>query len=142
MTEQFQLHSRLAADCIPVGRLPLCQLLLLNDSRYPWFVLVPRREGLVEVFDLSEADQQQLCLESVHLSRCMKHAFHADKMNIGSLGNLVPQLHIHCIARFRSDPAWPGPVWGHSEPEHYDKPRISERLAMASDWFGDDLEVI
>jgi len=142
MTEQFQLHSRLAADCIPVGRLPLSQLLLLNDSRYPWFLLVPRRAGLVEVFDLSEADQQQLCRESAHLSRCMKQGFHADKMNIGVLGNLVPQLHVHCIARFSSDPAWPGPVWGHSEPEQYDKPRISERLAMASDWFGDDLEMI
>jgi diadenosine tetraphosphate (Ap4A) HIT family hydrolase len=142
MTEPFQLHSRLAADCITVGRLPLSLLLLLNDARYPWFLLVPQRAGMTEVFDLPDAEQQQLCHESVHLSRCMKQAFHADKMNVGVLGNLVPQLHVHHVARFSSDPAWPGPVWGHSEPEYYDKPRISERLAMASDWFGDELEMI
>lgn len=111
MTEPFQLHTRLAADCIPVGRLPLSLLLLLNDSRYPWFVLVPQRAGLTEMFDLDSAGQQQLCHESARLSRCMKQAFHADKMNIGILGNLVPQLHVHHIARFSSDPAWPGPVW-------------------------------
>ena len=105
-------------------------------------VLVPRRPGISEVFALSIADQQQLWQESAQLSRCMKQAFHADKINIGALGNLVPQLHVHHVARFQSDPAWPGPVWGHSEPEACDKPRISERIAMASEWFGNELELI
>lgn len=142
MSEQFKLHVRLAADCIKVGRLPLSLLLLLNDARYPWFVLVPQREGISELFQLSEGDQQQLCRESAQLSLHMKQAFHADKMNVAALGNLVPQLHLHHIARFRSDPAWPGPVWGHSQPEPCDKQRISERVAMACDWFGSELEAI
>lgn len=141
MDNEFQLNARLAADCIKIGRLPLSLLLLLNDARYPWFVLVPQRTGISEIFELSVADQQQLCRESVQLSQHMKQAFHADKMNTGALGNLVSQLHIHHIARFSSDPAWPGPVWGHSEPEAYDKLRISERIAMASDWFGSELEL-
>lgn len=142
MSEEFQLHPRLAADCIKIGRLPLSLLLLLDDARYPWFVLVPQRAGMTEVFELPAAEQQQLWHESAQLSQHMKQAFHADKMNIGSLGNLVPQLHVHHIARFTSDPAWPGPVWGHSEPEPYQKLRISERIAMASDWFGNQMELI
>lgn len=142
MTKHFQLHSRLAADCIPVGHLPLSLLLLLNDAQYPWFVLVPRRPAITEIFDLPDDEQLQLCRESAHLARAMKQAFHADKMNIGLLGNLVPQLHLHHIARFRTDPAWPGPVWGHSAPKTYDERRIGERLAMAGDWFGDDLKMI
>ena len=141
MTDRFELHTRLAADCIRVGRLPLSMLLLLNDLRYPWFVLVPRRAGITEIFQLSEADQHQLWRESAKLARNLKQSFHADKINIGALGNLVPQLHIHHIARFSSDPAWPGPVWGHSEPVPYEKHSITERIGMASDWFGDELEV-
>jgi diadenosine tetraphosphate (Ap4A) HIT family hydrolase len=141
MSETFMLHAQLAADCIRIGRLPLSLLLLLNDARYPWFVLVPQRTGISEIFELDEADQLQLCHESAQLSRFMKQAFHADKLNIGALGNLVPQLHLHHIARFRTDPAWPGPVWGHSEPEPYAKHAISERVAMACDAFGRQLEV-
>jgi diadenosine tetraphosphate (Ap4A) HIT family hydrolase len=141
MPETFQLHPQLAADCIRIGRLPLSLLLLLNDARYPWFVLVPQRTGISEIFELTEDDQRQLWHESAELSRFMKQAFHADKLNIGALGNLVPQLHLHHIARFRTDPAWPGPVWGHSEPEAYEKHAISERVAMACDAFGAWLEV-
>ena len=142
MTEPFKLHARLAADCIPVGRLPLCLLLLLNDARYPWYVLVPQRAGVTEPFELQADEQQQLWYESMRLSQAMKRAFNADKMNMGMLGNLVPQLHVHHIARYKADPAWPGPVWGHSDPRPYEKPLISSRVAMASDWFGDELEKI
>ncbi len=142
MTAGFELHSRLAADCIRVGRLPLSLLLLLNDARYPWFILVPQRSGIGEIFQLPESDQCQLWRESANLSRNLMQSFHADKINIGALGNLVPQLHVHHIARFTSDPAWPGPVWGHSAPVPYEKHAISERVGMACDWFGDELEVL
>jgi len=142
MTTGFELHTRLAADCIRVGRLPLNLLLLMNDARYPWFILVPQRSGVTEVFQLSESDQSQLWRESACLARNLMQSFHADKINIGALGNMVPQLHIHHIARFTSDPAWPGPVWGHSEPLPYEKHSISERVGMACDWFGDELEVL
>jgi len=141
MSEGFQLHPRLTADCILIGSLPLSQLLLLDDARYPWFVLVPRRVGVSEIFELDADDQRRLWEESARLSRFMKQAFHADKLNIGVLGNLVPQLHMHHIARFRSDPAWPGPVWGHSDAQPYAKHAISERVAMACDALGDMLEV-
>ena len=140
MNESFRLHPRLAADCILIGRLPLSQLLLLNDARYPWFLLVPRRTGMSEIFELDEDDQRQLWQESARLSRFMVQAFHADKLNIGVLGNLVPQLHMHHIARYHSDPAWPGPVWGHSEAQPYTKPEISERVTMACDAMGALLE--
>jgi len=141
MTEKFKLDPRLAADCIRVGRLPLSELLLLNDARYPWFVLVPQRSDVTEVFHLPAADQQQMWRESALLAEHLMKSFHADKINIGALGNLVPQLHIHHIARFRSDPAWPGPVWGHSDPLPYEKHSITERVSMACSWFGDELEV-
>lgn len=142
MSEAFELDARLAADCIRVGRLSLSILLLLNDARYPWYVLVPQRHGINEVFQLPEADQQQLWRESAKLAEHLVQSFHADKINIGALGNLVPQLHIHHIARFRSDPAWPGPVWGHSKAVPYEKHGITERVGMACDWFGDELSVL
>ena len=141
MSESFQLHPQLAADAIRIGHLPLSMLLLLNDARYPWFILVPRRVGITEVFELEPDDQRQLWQESARLSRFIKQAFHADKLNIAALGNLVPQLHLHHIARYRSDPAWPGPVWGHSAAQPYEKHTISERVAMACDAFGTDLKV-
>lgn len=141
MSELFELHPRLAAGCILVGRLPLSLLLLLNDARYPWFILVPRRRDISEVFQLSGPDQKQLWQESALLARNLMHSFHADKINIGALGNLVPQLHVHHIARFTTDPAWPGPVWGHSAAQPYQKHGIAERVGMACDWFGQDLRV-
>lgn len=141
MNGHFELHPRLAADTILVGRLPLSLLLLFNDARYPWFILVPRRTDITEIYQLPDADQQQLWRESALLARSLMQSFHADKMNIGVLGNLVPQLHLHHIARFSSDPAWPGPVWGHSDPVPYEKHGITERVGMAGDWFGDQLKV-
>lgn len=108
----FTLHPRLAQDCIVVGRMPLCLLLLMNDSHYPWFILVPQRQPLTEIHHLPEAEQQQLMRESSALAQAMETLFSPDKLNVAALGNIVPQLHIHHIARFQQDDAWPGPVWG------------------------------
>ncbi len=108
----FQLDERLAADTIALGDLPLCRVLLMNDSNYPWVILVPRREGIREIYELSAADQQQLLSESSQLASVMARLFQADKMNVAALGNMVPQLHIHHIARSVNDAAWPKPVWG------------------------------
>ena len=101
----FNLHPTLAADCFTVGELELCTLLMLNDQRYPWFILVPRRDDISEVFQLSGTDQQQLWRESAQLSEALNRSFSADKINLGALGNIVPQLHVHHIARFKSDTA-------------------------------------
>ncbi len=102
---------------------------------------MPRREAITEIYQLPESDQQQLWRESAILARSLMQSFHADKINIGALGNMVPQLHVHHIARFSSDPAWPGPVWGHSDPVPYEKHGITERVGMACDWFGSQLQV-
>ena len=109
----FQLDSRLDADTIPVGDLALSSVLLLNDARFPWFVLVPRVEGVSEITDLSEEQSAQLMQEIRIATRVMLELSKPDKVNVGALGNIVTQLHVHVIGRFRSDPAWPGPVWGH-----------------------------
>ena len=108
----FELHPRLAADCIELGDLPLCKVLLMNDANYPWLVLVPRRAEVREIYQLSPVDQQQLMAESSMISKRMQAHFAAHKMNLAALGNLVPQLHIHVIARYTHDLAWPTPVFG------------------------------
>lgn len=108
----FRLHPQLEQDCEQLGRFALCRLLLMRDANYPWCILVPEREGVGEIYQLSEEDQLQLARESVLLARTMATLFAADKMNVAALGNVVPQLHIHHIARRRDDPAWPAPVWG------------------------------
>jgi len=126
----FILHPRLAADCIEVGELELSRLLLLNDSRYHWCVLVPRRLDLTEIYQLSDAEQIQLTRESSTLSRFLAETYSADKMNMGALGNLVPQLHIHHIVRYRDDPAWPGPVWGVGEAQRYAEEDLAEAVKI------------
>ena len=108
----FILHQRLDEDCHIIGDLPLCRLLLMNDSNYPWLILVPRRNNLREIYQLEEMDRQQLLAESCELSEVIMHQFKGHKLNVAALGNMVPQLHIHHIVRFEHDPAWPGPVWG------------------------------
>lgn len=108
----FQLHPRLAQDTLRVGNFPLCQLLLMNDASYPWFILVPRRAAIREIFELDYHDQQQLLKESSQLSQVLNKLYQADKLNIAALGNMVPQLHIHHIVRYQTDQAWPNPVWG------------------------------
>ncbi len=112
MTSPFQLDSRLEADTIPIGDLALSSVLLLNDARFPWFVLVPRIAGVSELTDLSDEQAAQLMQEIRIATRVMMTLSKPDKVNVGALGNIVTQLHVHVIGRFRSDPAWPGPVWG------------------------------
>ncbi|PPE74953.1 diadenosine tetraphosphate hydrolase [Solimonas fluminis] len=122
----FTLHPRLNADCIVAGDWPLSRLLLMNDSRYPWYILVPRRNDVREIHELDAADQTQLFRESMILSRALAQAYKGDKLNIAALGNVVPQLHMHHIVRFTTDAAWPSPVWG----KHPAKP-YSEGEALA-----------
>ena len=110
--DAFTLEPRLAADTLHVGDLPLSSVLLMDDSRFPWFILVPRRGGLVEITDLEEPDAQQLMKELRIAVAVMGDLAKPDKVNVGALGNVVAQLHVHVVGRFRSDPAWPGPVWG------------------------------
>ncbi|WP_300273438.1 HIT family protein [Halomonas sp.] len=118
--DHFEPDARLVEDSYPVTELPLCQLRLMNDTRFPWLVLIPRRHDVSEVFELDEADQQQLWREAGRLGRAFKTLMEADKLNVASLGNLVPQLHLHLVLRREGDAAWPGPVWGQGEAEHYD----------------------
>lgn len=108
----FTLHERLANDCIAVGDLPLCRALLMDDSRFPWAILVPRRAGASEIHDLTAADRALLIEEIALVSRVLKKVAGAEKMNVGALGNIVPQLHVHVVGRSSLDDAWPGPVWG------------------------------
>jgi diadenosine tetraphosphate (Ap4A) HIT family hydrolase len=108
----FELDGRLAADTFVLGSTSLSRVLLMNDARFPWLILVPERADVSEPFDLSEADQEQLWQESMRLGGAMKAHFAADKINVAALGNQVAQLHVHHIARFHVDAAWPGPVWG------------------------------
>jgi diadenosine tetraphosphate (Ap4A) HIT family hydrolase len=110
----FALHPRLAADTLFVADWPLCRVLLMNDARYRWLVLVPRVAGATEIFDLADADRIALIEETARAGELLKALTAAAKINVGALGNLVPQLHMHVVARDPGDPAWPGPVWGHS----------------------------
>ena len=119
MDSAFPLDSRLAGDTIPVGDLALSSVLLLNDSRFPWFILVPRRERAVELTDLSDEDATDLMAEIRIATRVMLDLAKPDKVNVAAIGNLVPQLHVHVVGRFRSDPAWPGPVWGYGDRTPY-----------------------
>ena len=123
------LHPQLQKDCLLVGRFPLCRLLLMQDANYPWFILVPDREGVSEIFQLCEEDQMQLLRESSLLSAVLVERFHADKLNIAALGNVVPQLHIHHVVRYRDDPAWPAPVWGRAPAKPYTPEGVSAVLA-------------
>ncbi len=108
----FLLDPQLAADTQLVGHLALCRVLLMNDARYPWLILVPEQAGLAEIIDLGEADREQLMREIATASKALQQLYNPDKLNIGALGNRVRQLHVHVLARFVSDEAWPGPVWG------------------------------
>ncbi len=115
----FELHPQLAKDCTVMGRLSLCRLLLMNDANYPWFILVPEREAVREVYELADTDRHLLWDESALLSRALHTGFAPDKLNIAALGNQVPQLHVHHIVRYQHDPAWPNPVWGRLPPKAY-----------------------
>jgi diadenosine tetraphosphate (Ap4A) HIT family hydrolase len=136
----FTLHPQLQADCIPLGRFPLCRLLLLNDANYPWFILAPEREAVSEIYQLSAEDQQQLMRESSHLAQRLAEKFKADKMNIAALGNVVPQLHLHHIVRYRHDPAWPAPVWGKVPPQPYGAEAVAALKQTLAEILGADFK--
>lgn len=110
-----------------LGRFQLCHLLLMNDASYPWFILVPDRADISEIYQLQAADQQQLWLESSILSTRIMQVLQGDKLNVAALGNMVPQLHLHHIVRYRNDRAWPSPVWGKFPPLGYEAAEM-ERL--------------
>ncbi len=128
--QRFSLHPRLAADCHLLGDLGLSRVLLLDDSRYPWLILVPRRMGLREIYQLDVADRAALLQESCRVGEFMMRTFAGDKLNVAALGNLVPQLHLHHVVRFGTDPAWPGPVWGHSAAVPYAPGPLAERTRL------------
>ena len=130
---EFTLAPELARDCIEVVDWPLCKVLLMNDSQYPWFILVPRKPNLKESIDLDDVDQLMLMKESAKLSQLLKEVFNPDKLNVAALGNMVPQLHIHHIARFKNDAAWPAPVWG----KHPAQPYTDEQLAKLKSIFSE-----
>jgi diadenosine tetraphosphate (Ap4A) HIT family hydrolase len=119
MSTAFTLHPQLAADTVPVGDLALSSVLLMDDARFPWFILVPRRVNASEMTDLSEEDAATLMSEMRIATHVMQGLAKPDKINVAALGNIVPQLHVHVVGRFRSDPAWPGPVWGHGARTSY-----------------------
>lgn len=115
----FTLDPRLRADCYDIVDLPLSRLLLLNDSRWPWLVLVPRVSDAVELFDLKAEEQQQLNTESVFIGETLRTVTACEKINLAAIGNIVRQLHVHVIARNEGDANWPGPVWGYGEKQPY-----------------------
>ena len=119
------IHPQLVKDCLLLGRFTLSHLLLMRDANYPWCILVPDREGIAEIYQLSETDQQQLLRESSQLSLAMAAAFSPDKLNVAALGNVGPQLHIHHIARYKTDVAWPAPVWGRVAVKPYSEDELA-----------------
>jgi diadenosine tetraphosphate (Ap4A) HIT family hydrolase len=122
----FELHPRLEADSISLGRSALCEVRLMNERTWPWVLLVPRCPDIREIHELSERDQQQLLRESCVLGKGMMDAFAGDKLNVAALGNMVPQLHLHHIVRHEGDVAWPGPVWGVQSPVPYSAGELAE----------------
>jgi diadenosine tetraphosphate (Ap4A) HIT family hydrolase len=125
----FKLHPQLEKDTLHVTDLALSRVLLMNDSQFPWIILVPRVSNICEIYNLPIEDAKQLNNESLMISQKIMSYFNGDKLNLGALGNLVPQLHIHHIVRFKHDIAWPAPVWGRQKPTPYSK-NESERLLV------------
>lgn len=116
----WSLHSQLQQDTVDIGDLPLSRVLVIKDAHYPWLLLVPRRADAAEIIDLNEVEQAQLTTEIARVGRALKDITKCDKLNVAALGNMVPQLHIHVIARRKSDVAWPRPVWGVAPPLAHD----------------------
>ena len=125
----FALDPRLQADTHPVAMLPLCELRLMDDARYPWLILVPRRAGMTEIADLTESEQAQLWREANQAAAALRALAPCDKLNLGALGNIVRQLHLHVVARTEGDAAWPGPVWGSGAAVPYAADVLAARLA-------------
>jgi diadenosine tetraphosphate (Ap4A) HIT family hydrolase len=125
-SSDWSLHPQLQRDTINIGDLPLSRVLIINDVNYPWILLVPRRPAVAEIIDLDEVEQAQLMTEIARVGRALKTVTQCDKLNIAALGNVVPQLHVHVIARRQGDGAWPRPVWGQTPPLPYDKADLEE----------------
>ncbi|VVM81982.1 hypothetical protein PS664_02331 [Pseudomonas fluorescens] len=134
----FALDQRLQQDTLVIGDFPLCRLLLSNDANYPWFILVPRINGISEVFQLDVANQHTLWQETTALAQWLNEGFSADKMNIGALGNVVSQLHVHVIVRTRDDAAWPAPVWGKHPARPYTQEQLAAVRARLREWLPAD----
>lgn len=128
MSEAFTLDPRLAADTRLLASLPLCDVRLMDDARYGWLLLVPRRDGLVEIADLDEGEQATLWHEVNRAAAALRAAMPCDKLNLGALGNIVRQLHVHVVARREGDAGWPGPVWGHGQREPCAEAVLHERM--------------
>jgi diadenosine tetraphosphate (Ap4A) HIT family hydrolase len=125
----FPLDPRLAGDTHPIGELALSRLLLMDDARYPWLILVPRIAGARELFDLDGHDRATLLAELDAVGRAVETLLRPDKFNIAALGNVVPQLHVHVVARYSADAAWPLPVWGIGERVPYEGAALARRIA-------------
>ena len=129
MSSPFELDPRLAGDTHPIGELSLSRLLLMDDARYPWLILVPRIAGARELIDLDEADRRSLLTELAAVGRTLETLLRPDKLNIAALGNVVPQLHVHLVARYVDDASWPQPVWGRGERIAYTPDARQQRIA-------------
>jgi diadenosine tetraphosphate (Ap4A) HIT family hydrolase len=127
---RYELHPQLAADTYPVASFALCELRLMDDANYPWLVLVPRLPDARELLEL-EREQRRLVTDEIdRAARALRDAFQPYKLNVAALGNVVPQLHIHVIARYENDPAWPAPVWGRVAARPYTPEALAERVAL------------
>lgn len=132
---KFELHPQLVIDTFVVGDLPLCRVLLMNDVRFPWLILVPRRPKISEIYDLPMQEQQLLWQEAALVGEKLMQLTLADKMNMAALGNVVSQLHVHLVARFKTDAAWPKPIWGQGSAEPYNDFEKQQVLRNLSEMF-------
>jgi diadenosine tetraphosphate (Ap4A) HIT family hydrolase len=137
----FELDPQLEADTFPVAITSLNRIVLMNDSRFPWLILVPERPDITEPFELKAEDQRTLMQESMIVGKSLKALFNAHKLNIAALGNQVSQLHIHHIARFLTDAAWPRPVWGAGAAEPYEAEALRERVALLREVLSNELDL-
>jgi Diadenosine tetraphosphate (Ap4A) hydrolase and other HIT family hydrolases len=136
----FELNPQLAADTITLGTLPLCKVLLMNDAQFPWIILVPMRESKTEIYQLEPTDQRQLHAESLTLSALLMNHYQGDKLNTAALGNIVSQLHVHHIVRFRTDSVWPKPVWGNIAAVPFSNEQLVQTCADLKYLFNTQLE--
>jgi diadenosine tetraphosphate (Ap4A) HIT family hydrolase len=131
----FTLHDQLRRDTLSVCRMKLCLVQLMNDAQYPWLILIPAVENITEIAELNEKQRKLLINEIAQAERVLQHVFQPHKLNVGALGNMVPQLHVHVAARFRDDPAWPSPIWGKLPPKPYDEAGLRSTIARLQNAF-------
>jgi diadenosine tetraphosphate (Ap4A) HIT family hydrolase len=127
--EPWSLHPQLARDTVAIGDLALSRVLVVNDANWPWLLLVPRREGVCEIIDLDEVERAQLMTEITRAGRALKEVTACDKLNVAALGNVVPQLHVHVIARRSGDAGWPKPIWGAAPPVPHEQRELDRFIA-------------